>query len=70
MAFSISALLGLSQLTWNTYSAGGMSGEFSVAGRFSSSSNVHPSLQLISITSEYVAFLVFDRPVCLLVRSR
>ena len=29
MAFSISALLGLSQLTWSTSSAGGMSGGMS-----------------------------------------
>ena len=38
MAFSSSALLGLSQFIWSTSSAGAMSGGFCGSGRFSSSS--------------------------------
>ncbi|KAK2181500.1 hypothetical protein NP493_394g01015 [Ridgeia piscesae] len=57
MAFSISALLGLSQFIWSTSSAGVMSGGFWGGGRFSSSSKC--SLHLFNWSSSLVSTLPF-----------
>ncbi|KAK2173967.1 hypothetical protein NP493_840g01043 [Ridgeia piscesae] len=57
MAFSISALLGLSQFIWSTSSAGVMSGGFWGGGRFSSSSKC--SLHLFNLSSSLVSTLPF-----------
>ncbi|KAK2139273.1 hypothetical protein NP493_6557g00002 [Ridgeia piscesae] len=57
MAFSISALLGLSQFIWRTSSAGVMSGGFWGGGRFSSSSKC--SLHLFNWSSSLVSTLPF-----------
>ena len=57
MAFSISALLGLSQFIWSTSSAGVMFGGFWGGGRFNSSSKC--SLHLFNWSSSLVSILPF-----------
>ena len=57
MAFSISALLGLSQFIWSTSSAGVMFGGFWGGGRFNSSSKC--SLHLFNWSSSLVNTLPF-----------